>query len=52
VADIWDDDDDPDQKNRKLRPNAAALGNGVTPADHTNPDTEFKAPGFLHMTDP
>lgn len=52
VADIWDDDDDPNQKNMKLWPNPSSCDNFVTPSGIGNFETQFTSPGFLYMTNP
>ena len=52
VADIWDDDDDPNQKNMKLWPNMATCDNYVSPNSIYDFDHQFTSPGFLYMTNP
>jgi hypothetical protein len=52
VADIWDDDDDPNHKNMRLWPNPESADNYVAPNLFYKPDTQFTAPGFLYMGSP
>jgi len=52
VSDIWDDDDDPGQKNMKLWPNTALCDNFVLPTSICDFDHQFTSPGFLYMTNP
>jgi len=52
VADIWDEDNDPNHKNMKLWPNSSVTDNYVVPDNFSDPDHEFTSPGFLYMTNP
>lgn len=52
VADIWDDDNDPTNKNMKLWPNMSSTDNYVVPNSFYDPDHQFTSPSFLYMTNP
>jgi hypothetical protein len=52
VVDIWDDDNDPAEKNMKLWPNAATCDNYVLPNIIYDYEYQFSSPGFLYMPYP
>jgi hypothetical protein len=52
VADIWDEDNDPNHKNMRLWPNTSAADNYVEPNSFFDPDHQFTSPGFLYMPSP
>ncbi len=52
VADIWDEDIDPNHKNMRLWPNTRATDNYIAPDNFFDPNHQFTSPGFLYMTNP
>lgn len=52
ATDIFDDHDDPNQKNMKLWPNSSTADNYTVPSSFSDPDHEFTSPGFVYMASP